>query len=220
MGRTKVVIGGIEVESKDEMRKKTQQENLPKELQNTRVRMAIENRTHITVYDHSPTRGYRKAAINLVEFNDLSCDQCRKLSKSLDKLFTKYPKDIKHIYVHTPIDKYNSTNPSAFYGRIAYANDLFWKYRKALYTKTESNNIYLDTLISLGMTLDDIREEIRTKARIFYREIDADTLIAGRIGEEKAPAAYINGIRIGHSIGFEHMEKLIEYELEQIKLRE
>lgn len=219
--KQKVYIKGVEVISNQQLRRNTIKEELPDELQSTRTRMAIENRQQIRIYDHSPSTGPKGAAITIIEFNDLSCNQCREVSKKVDEIREKHPKDVRHIYVHTPIDAYNATNPAAFYGRIAYDNGIFWKYRSYLYqNKPTAENIYMDTLVDLGMEMDKVREDIKDNARRYYREIDADTKLAADMGENTAPAIFINGIRIGSTISMENVNLLVTYELEQFEKRQ
>ena len=219
--KQKVFIAGVEVVSKEAMLHNTLKEELPTELQSTRSRMAIENRVRIKVYDHAPVIGPEKAPVTFVEFNDLSCETCREISKTVDEIRKKHPKSIRHIYIHTPIDAYNATNPAAFYGRIAAFNHKFWQYREALYSQSQdSDNIYIDTLIKLGIDMKKIRQDIRENARQFYKEIDADTALAASMGEKTAPSIYLNGIRLGGSISLDDADALVNYELSQYKKRQ
>lgn len=214
--KQKVFINGVEVISSQTLRRNTIKAELPDELQSTRTRMAIENRQRIQIYDHSPTIGPKNAPINIVEFNDLSCKKCREASQKIDSVRNKHPKRVRHIYVHTPVDAYNATNPAAFYGRIAQDNDLFWKYRASLYRDNPtSENVYIDRLVDIGMTMDTVREKIRDNARRYYREIDADAMLASKLGEKSAPVIFINGIRIGNTITLDNVDLLIDYELNQ-----
>lgn len=215
--RPEVYISGKKVVSRSNVGGKlgiSQLKNLPPELNGDQIRSAIEQRRHMRIYNHNPTQGVFDAPVTIVEFSDLSCLQCYKTLRKVDEVREKYMDKIKYVSVHLPIDYYNTSNPAAFYGRLAHQSGVYWEYRKLLINQDSlEENTFSEKLLEAGVDVRKLRTLIRKNARQFYRELDADALLARKMNEQRPPAVYVNGIRVGISIPYEKLEDLIKYEI-------
>ncbi len=191
-------------------------DELPKALRSERVKSALSTRKDITVYKHNPTLGPTNAPISIIEMTDLNCLQCMSFLKDADKVLEmkKYKDKIKRTYIHLPVDLYNSTNPAAFYGKIAQEQGVFWQYRKELFSIDEiKDNTFIDKLVKVGGDPTKIRNLVRKNARKFYKELDADAMLAKNTGETRPPVIFVNGIKVGFNIKVEELSALLDYEL-------
>jgi protein-disulfide isomerase len=195
-------------------------DTLPEKLQTERAKSAIATRRKIKVYEHNPSYGPENAPIEIVEMTDLNCLQCMAFLKKLDEVVEqdKYKDKVRFTHIHLPVDLYNSTNPAAFYGKIAQKQGYFWEYRKQLFAIDEiKDNTFINKLVSVGGNAVQIRKLVRFNARKFYKELDADALYAKSIGETKPPTVFINGIKVGHNIKIDEISALLDYELDMIE---
>lgn len=190
--------------------------NLPPELNTEAIKTTIQQRRHMQIYNHNPSIGKADAPVTIIELSDLSCLQCYKILKEVDKVRAKYADKVRYIHIHLPVDPYNTSNPAAFYGRLAHQSGVFWKYRELLLDLTEINeNTFSEKLIEAGVDVKRLRTLIRKNARQFYKELDADSMLSRKMTETQPPAIYVNGIRVGMRIPFESLEALIQYEISE-----
>lgn len=218
-----VIIGGKAVLTKVEIRHNVSSEDLPENFKDNRARRAIENRFHVQAWRHNAVRGPINAPVVLFEITDLSCLFCQDLSKAVDAIFEddQFKNKIRHIVMHIPVDKYNMTNAAAFYSRLAYDAGKFWEYRKKLYdASVNSDNVFIEKLLSVGVEEKDLRRMTRENARRYYRELDADSKAARDMSENKPPVLYVNGIKIGGGIAIKNLKELVDYELKRYEKRQ
>jgi protein-disulfide isomerase len=192
-------------------------EILPENLQTERARAAIAMRRDMNIYKHNPYYGPIDAPITIIEMTDLNCLQCMTFLKGVDEVLKqeKYTDKVRYVHVHLPVDLYNSTNPAAFYGKIAQEQGVFWEYRKQLFSIAEiKDNTFIDKLVNVGGNPIEIRNLVRFNARKFYKELDADALSAKNMGETRPPVLFVNGIKVGYNIKIEELASLLDYELD------
>ncbi len=53
----------------------------------------------------TPSRGTPDAKVTVVEFSDFHCPFCKRVQPTLTQLLAKYPKDVKLVYKHMPLDQ-------------------------------------------------------------------------------------------------------------------
>ena len=77
-------------------------------------------------------RGNSNARITVIEYSDLDCPFCKQFHKSVMNLVKDYPKDVRWIFRHMPIDRLHpdarrKAEASECIGEIG-GVDTFWKY--------------------------------------------------------------------------------------------
>lgn len=212
----KITIAGQEVLTNDEIRTHVFDRDMPTSLKTNMVRLALENRRAIQVWEHDPKRGPDGAPVVILEITDLSCVYCQAQSKMVDDVFKtdRFKNKIQHIVMHLPLDAYNMTNSAAFYGRLAHDADVFWPYRESLYDSSDStDNIYVEKLMNSGVDIKTLRQMSRENARRYFRELDADIKAVKKLSEMRPPAIYVNGIKLGGGVPYDQIYDLIDYEI-------
>lgn len=192
-------------------------ESLPEALKTERAKAAIAMRQNINIYSHNPSKGPEDAPLTIIEMTDLNCLQCMTFLKDTDEVLKqeKYTDKVRYVHIHLPVDLYNSTNPAAFYGKIAQEQGVFWEYRDQLFSISEiKDNTFIDKLVSVGGNPIEIRNLVRFNARKFYKELDADTLFSKNLGETRPPILFVNGVKVGYNIKVEELSALLDYELD------
>lgn len=188
---------------------------LPEALKSPKFRHIMAKRKLITPYTHNPARGDVDALVTVIEMVDLSCAQCLPFLKTLDTWIAEQEVPVRHVHVYMPVDQYNTANPAAFYSKVAQYQNQFWAYRTAL---TEMASVAPELYFQLLMQLDIPRAEARLAAqrhaRQYYKELDADSLIARKLKLNNPPHFFINGIHVGEGgVPLEHLTDVLTFEL-------
>jgi protein-disulfide isomerase len=216
-----VVIGGEVVVTKQAQRDQDVSASTPPSLKGPANTSMLEQRATIKTYAHSPTRGPSNARINVVLFEDLSCNQCMPYMAKVDTALQTYASDTRVIFVNAPTLKFQDTNQPAFYGKIAARMGVFWPFRAKLIANPPANDGALfDDLMASGVKMTDARMLMLTDARRFYRELDGDALLAESFRVNKPPVVYVNGIRLGEGgLPLEQLEGVLSYVHQRIELK-
>ena len=197
-------------------------DNLPPALSSEMIKSAMASRKAIPIYTHNPILGPETAAVTIIEMTDLSCRTCMATVQKITALRDAFGDDVRIVHKHLPSDLYTPTNTAAFYAKLAQKHGLFWEYRYRLSVlQTEiTEDTYNQQLIKLGVDVPSMQSAIRSNARQFYRELDADALQAKALGESVPAVFYVNGVRIGPgSVPIGALEDLIKYEIESAQAK-
>ncbi len=185
----------------------------PKALSASFEKDALERRFSITPYAHSPYRGDPKAPIQIIQFVDLSCGQCMPELAKIDTALQDISASIYIRHIHAPMERFQDTNMPAFYGKIADRSGVFWAYRANLIQHNPATaEAMFDELVKSGVAMADARGMMLTEARRFYRELDADALLARTFGVGRPPVLFVNGIRVGdNGIPLDKLPDVLHY---------
>ena len=172
----------------------------PDGLKSAILKDLLGRRFSVTPYAHSPQKGNPNASIKVIEFVDLSCGQCLPELAKIDAVLATVSESVMVTHIHAPTARFQDTNLPAFYGKIANKAGAFWVYRDNLIKDLPSDtNAIFDELVKSGMSIPEARTAMLTEARRFYRELDADALLARTFGVGKPPVLFVNGIRVGEN---------------------
>lgn len=193
-----VTIGGQPIVTRAQVAAENVSATLPTSLAKGDMQDFLNRRFSITPYAHSPRRGDANAPIQVIQFVDLSCGQCLPELAKIDAMLKDSSATVALTSIHAPTARFQDTNMPAFYGKIADRAGLFWVYRANLIQdKPVDANAVFNELIKSGMSIMDARSLMLTDARRFYRELDADALLARSFGVSQPPVLFVNGIRVG-----------------------
>lgn len=196
----KVTIGGQTIISKVASDAEEAAATLPDGLKVASLTEMLTHRYYVTPYAHSPQRGDPKAPVSVIEFVDLSCGQCMPELAKIDAVMLDYASNTVVTHIHAPTVRFQDTNMPAFYGKVANRGGVFWAYRdNVIKDKPVDANAIFDELVKSGMSVADTRTSMLTDARRFYRELDADSLLARSFGVSQPPVLFVNGIRVGEN---------------------
>ncbi len=194
-----VTIGGTPVQRHVDMIAKAEEDSTPMALRQRGMDQVLMRRISLTPFAHNPRHGPADARVQVVVLEDLGCESCWPAMTTINTTLQDYASSTQVVWIHTPSQRLQPTNMAAFYGKVAAKNAKFWEYRAAvLENKPKTSALYFELLAKLGLDPRDIRETMRTDARRFYREMDADTLTARTFGFDTPPMVLVNGIVVGH----------------------
>lgn len=216
-----VMIGGQAVVTSKDQRAKDVSASTPPGLKGPATTAMLEQRARIKTYAHSPVSGPSNARINVVLFEDLSCNQCMPFVAKIDTALQAYASDTRVTFVNAPTLKFQDTNQPAFFGKIAAKMGAFWTYRAKLIANPPADDAALfNELIDSGVKLADARSMMLADARRFYRELDGDALLAESFRVNKPPVVYVNGIRLGEGgLPLESLDNVLSYVHKRIELK-
>lgn len=208
-----VTIGGKSVISKAELTANELNDTTPASLRDSMMLQQLDRRFSITPYAHSPKRGPNNANITAIVFTDFSCGQCMPELIKIDAALAAISDTVQTLHIHAPMTRFQDTNMPAFYGKVAARGGIFWKYRDLLLAKpTVDANVLFDNLVQSGMDVAEARSLMLTDARRFYRELDADSLLARSFSITNPPVVFVNGIRVGYGgIPLEKLKDVLDY---------
>lgn len=209
----KVKIGNKVVARQLDVLREAETSSTPAELQRRDFAQVLLNRLNYTPFAHSPQIGLQTAPITVVIFEDLACISCTTASEGINKALadiftspttptsqTSLASDTRVLWVHTPAERWQSSNLPAFYSKVAGQYHKFWEFRKAVQASPNRDPTTLFAILTeLGIDPRIIRQTMLTEARRYYRELDGDTLQGKSYGIGSPPVVLVNGIRVGPS---------------------
>ncbi|MEJ5359922.1 MAG: vitamin K epoxide reductase family protein [Desulfobacterales bacterium] len=150
-----------------------------------------------------PWIGATEPAVEIVEFADYLCFQCRKMHFHLRRLVERYPEKIRLVHVHYPMD--HEVNPAVqvpFHigaGRLAmlaiYAagQGRFWQVNDLLYAMSESRReIDLHEISArTGLATNGLAASLEDRA--IREKLRADLSLAASVGVEATPTFLVQG---------------------------
>ena len=86
-------------------------------------------------------RGPKNAKVTVIEYSDIECPFCKRFHGTMQQLVAKYPKDVRWVYRHFPLDSlHQQARPEAMATECANEQGKFWEFTDLLYQTTGSND--------------------------------------------------------------------------------
>ena len=96
-------------------------------------------RPRVELRPGGPSRGPAEAKVTIVEFSDFQCPFCQRAKPVLDEITTRYPKDVRIVYRHLPLDSLHPrARPSAEAAACAAEGNKFWEYHDKLFANNRA----------------------------------------------------------------------------------
>ncbi|NBX86112.1 MAG: hypothetical protein EBQ80_02575 [Proteobacteria bacterium] len=214
----KITIGGKEVLTRTEQLAKDRAETTPEQLQGPEWQMLLDQRFNIIPYAHSPSKGENGAPIQVVIFEDVGCSKCHETLGRIDAALHDFVSQTQVLSIYAASNASgvagSEGNQAAFYGKVAGRMQKYWDFRATMIeSKPTTSEGLFDALIKSGLRERDVRSLMMTDARRFYRELDADTLLARTFAAGgDMPVVFVNGIRVGSGgIPLEKLSDVLAY---------
>ncbi len=159
-----------------------------------------------------PSRGPEDALVTIVEFNDLRCDDCKKVGSVIEKVLRKYPADVRHVFRHAPHDDKESQDLARF-AEAAHMQDKFWKVRTALETADQLGNLkdMMTAATAAGADGQQLLASIQNKASADAVSGDVAAVDKFR-GSAPAPILFVNGRYLDGVPSFADLDALVAEE--------
>jgi protein-disulfide isomerase len=159
--------------------------------------------------------GSESAAVTLAVFYDFQCPFCKALWPSLITLRQKYPKTVRVIYHHFPLEVIHPfARQAAFAAECANSKGRFTEMETALFKN--QNRIGVVDWSWFGKTagLSDpkwLAECVRDS--VFVPRVDADVALGQQVGVNGTPTVFVNMWKIPGTPSFAIIDSLINEEL-------
>jgi len=152
--------------------------------------------------DGYPWIGAENPELEITEFTDYLCFQCKKMHFFLRKFVEKNPDKIRLIHRHFPMDhKYNpivkekfhvGSGAMAFFAEYAQTQGKFWKMNDVLFAIAGSENVLNIKKLaeSVGLNYRDL--SYATKNRMIRYKVKHDIAIGMKLGINGTPGYVIN----------------------------
>ncbi len=166
----------------------------------------------------APSRGPANARVVLVEYGDLQCPSCRRLSEILRGLYPNYPQ-VRFVYREFPLTQIHPwALTAATAGRCIYHKNpnAFWPYSDYIYDHQDTisaGNVWetvMEQGVAAGYDADSFKSCMADPA--MKAEIDKSTAEGIALKVANTPTVFINGRRL---VGGdrEALVQYIDYEL-------
>ena len=144
----------------------------------------------------SPTRGPDGAPVTLVEFADFECPGCGQAYPLLEKMFKRYPSQIRFVYKNFPISTHKFAEKAARAGMAAARQGKFWEMHHKLFELQAQEVKPEDAVIErvakqLGLDMKKFDDDLASEATA--DAVDRDRKQAEGLGLKSTPLIYLNG---------------------------
>jgi uncharacterized membrane protein/protein-disulfide isomerase len=153
--------------------------------------------------DGYPWIGAENPELEITEFTDYLCFQCKKMHFFLRKLIEKNPDKIRLIHRHFPMDqKYNpivkekfhvGSGAMALFAEYAQTQGKFWEMNDLLFAVAGSTNVLNIKKLAEKVGIDYRALSYSTKNRIIRYKVKHDIAIGMNLGIKGTPGYVIDG---------------------------
>jgi len=174
----------------------------------------------------SPQKGSLDGVITITKFADFLCGHCAIAANDLKSILNRYPKDVKIVYRHYPLDI--NCNPGlsrqihagscelAYASQCASEQNRFWDMHDEIFSRQQE--------FTQGVSPADIDQLARSSSLNMSRfnscmksdktksVIAADIEEAGRLNISGTPTIYFNGKLIKQSLAYKFFDEMIMIE--------
>src|SRR5690606_34602911 len=154
-------------------------------------------------------QGPADAAVTIVEFTDLQCPYCAQVAPILDSVARAFPKDVKVVFKHFPLNFHPQARPAAAAALAAGKQGKFFefRYKVAPHFKELNDSLYLTVAKDLGLDMDRFKKDMELSPEA-TRIIDEDMALGRKLGVEGTPTVFVNG-RLAQERSFDYFAELI-----------
>jgi protein-disulfide isomerase len=176
-----------------------------------------DNDSPIPVSSQDPVWGKRDAPVTVVVFSDYQCPFCGKVEPTIDQVKQTYgPDKVRVVWKNEPLPMHPNAKPAAEAGQGVFAlkgNDAFWKWHETAFKNQQalSTDNYIKWATAQGV--DAAKYKAGLDAHTWAKKVEDDHALAGKVGVNGTPAAYINGISVSGAQPFDKFKAVIDQEL-------
>lgn len=162
-------------------------------------------------------RGSAYAPVTLIAFSDYQCPYCIRSEPVLKDVLAKYPKDVRLVLRHFPLDQIHPlARPAAEAAMCADEQGRFWDFHDALFALEGDIVEASIPAIAQRLALDSKAFEICVAERRFRDFVEADAQAGSAAGVTGTPAFFVNGIPLKGARDVAEFSRVIDAELARI----
>jgi protein-disulfide isomerase len=165
----------------------------------------------------SPERGPRDALVTIVEFADFECPFCALAQKTVDEVMRRYPRDVRLVFKHFPLDAHRRARPAAMLAlwvRARRGDAGFFAAADAMFAR--HGRLDDAELRGVGQRLGLGAAEVERalgQSSPHQAAIDADLDLGAELEVEGTPQFFVNGTRLGGALPVGDFVEVVDSEL-------
>lgn len=166
--------------------------------------------------------GPKDAKVTIVEYSDFECPYCQRGHATVEEVMKAYPKDVRVIYKHLPLDFHPNALPAAqYYEAIALqSTEKAKKFHDQIFTRqgemrTKKEALFKEVAKAVGADMKKLEADV--KSEVVQKRIDADIEEARKFEFSGTPGFLINGVSLKGAYPFPEFKAIIDRHLEAAK---
>jgi protein-disulfide isomerase len=157
----------------------------------------------------APVRGQAQAPVTIIEFSDLQCPFCARVTPTLRELMKQYPDQVRWVFKSFPLG-FHADSPLAHAAALAAQRQgKFWEMHDLIFAN--QRNLKRDNLlaeaVSLNLDMDKFRADLDSAD--VKQQLEADKKEGEGLGVNGTPAFYINGKSFSGAMPIEQFQAAI-----------
>ncbi|MFV8248593.1 DsbA family protein [Bdellovibrio bacteriovorus] len=166
--------------------------------------------------------GPKDAKVTIIEYSDFECPYCAKGHATVDEVMKAYPKDVRVVYKHLPLDFHPMAMPAAQYFEAIALQDaakaekfynLVFENQGELRTKKEG--ALKDAAKKAGADMKKLEKDLNSE--VVKKRIEADMEEARKFNFSGTPGFLINGVSLRGAYPFADFKEIIDRHLAEAK---
>lgn len=163
--------------------------------------------------------GPKDAKVTIVEYSDFECPYCARGHATIEEVLKAYPKDVRVIFKHLPLNFHPNAMPAARYfeaiamqdaGKAKKFHDYVFENQDDFRTKKEG--LLKDAAKKVGADMNRLAKDLNSEA--ITKRIEEDMEEASKFGFSGTPGFLINGVSLRGAYPFPEFKKIIDRHLE------
>lgn len=169
----------------------------------------------ITLTPDDNIQGPETAIVTIVEYSDMQCPACRAYHPVVKQLLQKYPKELRLVYRHFPLDIHQHALEAAYAAEAAHKQGKFFEYHDLVFeNQADWEQAKKATPIFLGyakqLKLNEKQFTADMKSQEIKDRVEADKTSAIGLAVDSTPTFYVNGVKIKNPRTFDEFDGLIK----------
>jgi len=157
----------------------------------------------------APARGQPQAPVTIVEFSDLQCPFCARVTPTLRELLKQNPDQVRWVFKNFPLD-FHADSPLAHAAALAAERQgKFWEMHDLIFAN--QHNLKRDSLLAdaRSLNLDIVKFTADLDSADIKRQLEADKKEGEGLGVNGTPAFFINGTSFSGAMPIEQFQVAI-----------
>ncbi|MBL7141926.1 DsbA family protein [Patescibacteria group bacterium] len=190
--------------------KKESVEALPAVPSKQAVQKQAPVKVEVQVSREDHFRGDANALVTIVEFSDFQCPYCSSFHQTMLKIVKDFPKEVKWVYKHFPLDSIHPfARKAAEASECAADQNKFWEYTDELFVKQREISPALFTEIAGTTGLDINQFNGCLESGKYASKVEADYQQGIKAGVQGTPGSFINGQTLAGVVPYNEMKSRI-----------
>ena len=157
----------------------------------------------------APVRGQEQAPVTIIEFSDLQCPFCARVTPTLQELMKQYPDQVRWVFKSFPLG-FHADSPLAHAAALAAQQQgKFWEMHDLIFAN--QRNLKRDNLLaearSLNLDMDRFTADLDSAE--VKQQLEADKKEGEGLGVNGTPAFFINGKSFSGAMPIEQFQAAI-----------